>query len=123
MTRNRGLCVVTIDDEIMALRLAGDGGVESLVQKLVAGRRAQRRPQISRVLLAKAHVKRSGAGHAHAIAAFAKIMGKRGDEAQTAPGFRDVHITGGAACPVAGFAKSEALLEPLLDEVQRQKLI
>src|SRR5205807_6700454 len=96
---------------------------EGLVQKLVGGRRAQQRAQIGRILLAKAHVKRSGAGHPHAIAAFAKIMGEGGDEAQTAPGFRDVHITGGAACPIAGWAKSEALLEPRLDQVQWQKLI
>src|SRR6202023_2656338 len=114
MTRNRGLGMIAIDDEIMALGLAGDGGVESLVQKRVRLRCAQWRAQIGRILLAKAHVKRSGAGHAHAIAAFAKIMGEGGDEAQTAPGFRDIHITGGAACPVAGLAKSEALLEPRL---------
>src|ERR1700730_839734 len=116
VTPDRWLRVVAIDNEIMPLRLAGDGGVERLVQKLVRGRRAQRRAQIGRILLAKAQVKRSGASHAHAIAAFAKIMGERGDEAQTAPGFRDMHIAGGATGAITGLAQGEALLEPRLDQ-------
>ena len=81
----------------MALGLARDGGVEGFVQKLVGGRGAQWRAQIGRILLAKAHVKRSGASDAHAIAAFAKIVSERGDEAQPAPSFHDMHITRGSA--------------------------
>jgi hypothetical protein len=114
---NRGLRVIAIDDEIMALGLAGDGGVEGFMQEFVGGRRAQRRPQIGRVVLAKAHVKRSGAGHPHPIAAFAKIMGERRDEAETPAGFRDLHITGGSAGPVTGVEQGETLPEARLDKV------
>ena len=123
MTRNRGLRVNAVDDEIMPLGLAGDGGVERFMQKFVGRRCAQRRPQIGRVILAKAHVKRSGAGHTHAIAAFAKIMGERCDEAQTAAGFGDLNVTGGTAGPVAGLAQGELLVQLRFDKVQRQKLM
>ena len=47
----------------------------------------QRRPQIGRVVLAKAHKERAGAGHAHAIAAFAEIMGEGRNKPNPTTGF------------------------------------
>ena len=53
--------------------------------------------QIGAVLLAQAHVEHAGAGEAHAVAAFAEIMGEGRDQAQPAAGFRHVEIARRAA--------------------------
>ena len=58
--------------------------------QLVALRRAQRPAQVGRVLLAQAHVHGAGAGHPHAVAALAEIVGQRRDEAEPAAGLRDL---------------------------------
>lgn len=68
-------------DEIMALGLAPDRFINRVGDQRIVGRGPQRRPEISGVLLAEAHVKRAGAGDADTVAAFAEIMGERRDEA------------------------------------------
>jgi hypothetical protein len=82
---DRGLLGAPVDDEVMALGLAADGLVDGGGQQLVAFRRAQRRAQVGGVVLAEAHVERAGAGQAHAVAAFAEIVGHRRDEAERPP--------------------------------------
>ena len=90
MARHGRIAVCTVDDEIMALRLAGNSLVERGVQKFVARRLTQRHAQIGRIFLAEAHIKRAGAGDADAVAALAEIMSQGGDEAE--PSARLLHV-------------------------------
>src|SRR5215210_4454102 len=84
--------MAAVDDEVVALRLAQDGGIDRRIDEIVAFRGTQRRAQISSVFLAETHVKRAGTGEPHAIARLAKVMGKRRDEAEPSAGFRNVHV-------------------------------
>ena len=84
MTCDGGFRPPALDDEIMALGLARDRLRDRPSRRSSSRRRAQRGAQIGRVLLAKAHIKRSGARDPHAIAALAEIMRERRDEAQDA---------------------------------------
>src|SRR5947209_7927948 len=77
----RRALVASIDDEVMALGLAGDGLVDGCVQQLIAFRSAQRRAQIGGILLTEAHIERAGAGDADPVAGFAEVMRHRRDEA------------------------------------------
>ena len=51
-----GCLCAPVDDEVVALRLAGDRLVDRAAQQLVVSRGAQRRAQVGGVLLAEAHV-------------------------------------------------------------------
>ena len=81
VARDRGGAERPVDNEVMTFGLAGDGFADRRMQAFVALRGAQRRPQIGGVFVSKAHVERPRARHAHAIAAFAEIVGERRDEA------------------------------------------
>lgn len=89
--------VFTVNDEIMALRLGGDGRMDGLNHRVIAGAGPQHRPQINGVILAQAHIERAGTGQTHPITAFAEVMGQRGDKANSAACFRRLHITRRAA--------------------------
>src|SRR4051794_15859266 len=73
MARNRRAVVPPVDDEIVALGLAGDRVLDGRIEELVAFRAAQGRPEIGRILLAETHVEGAGAGEADAIAALTEI--------------------------------------------------
>jgi hypothetical protein len=73
---------------------AADRGLErGVIRRIVA----QGRAQVGHVFLSEAHVKLAGAGQAHAVAAFAEIMGERRDETDLLPGFFQTHIARRAA--------------------------
>src|SRR5215472_3573408 len=82
MAGDGGTLVPPVDDKVMALGLAGNRGVDGGKQRIIGFRGAQRFAQIGRVVLAKTHVQRAGAGHPHAVAGFAEIMGEGSDEAE-----------------------------------------
>src|SRR6478609_7608650 len=79
----------SVDDEVMALRLARDRLVHGTVEQGIVAGGAHGGAQIGGVLLAKAHVESAGAGQAHPVAAFAEIMGHRRDEAEQPAGLAD----------------------------------
>src|SRR5688572_33288415 len=112
-----------VDDEVVSLGLSRDRLVDRPLQELVAFRRAERGAQIRRVLLAEAHVKRAGAGDAHAVAALAEIMGERRDEAYPAARLRHLDIARRTAGPVAGLRHRKTLGEAGAYQRQRQVLI
>src|SRR5258708_6511109 len=85
MARHRWSIVAAIDDEIVALGLAGDRFVNGGLEQPVALGQAQRGAQIGGVLLTEAHIERAGAGDADAIAALAEIVRQRRDEADPTP--------------------------------------
>src|SRR3982750_699018 len=89
--------VAAVDDEIMTLGLAQDRLVDGAVEQLVAFGGAQRRPPGGGVPPAEAHVKRAGAGDAHAVAAFAEVVGHRRDETEPPAGFLQLDKTRGSA--------------------------
>ena len=60
--------VAPIDDKVVALRLARDGFVDRILERLVALRGAQRLAEVGRVGLTEAHVESAGAGDPHAVA-------------------------------------------------------
>ncbi len=76
MAARRGVAPGALDQEIVAPGLARDRRVDRVLERRVALRAAQRRAQIGGVVLAQAHVKRAGAGDAHAVAALAEIVGE-----------------------------------------------
>src|SRR5262245_12649280 len=80
------------DDEVMALRLPGDGRVDRGVEEGVVATCAKRRPEIGCVLLAETHIESAGAGDAHAIARFAEIMRQWRDEAEPPSGLAHLEI-------------------------------
>src|SRR6516164_8024239 len=87
-----GTVVATIDDEVMAARLAVDRFANRRLEHLISFGLTQGGAQIRGILLAEAHIQRAGAGHPDAVAAFAEIMGQRGDEAEPPTGLahRDI---------------------------------
>src|SRR5215207_9528748 len=74
---DRGAVAAAVDDEVMPLRLAGDGVRDGLFETFIALREAHGRSQVGRVLLAEAHVELARAGEAHAVAALAVVMRQR----------------------------------------------
>src|SRR5258708_5814838 len=74
----RRALVASIDDEVMALGLAGDGFVDGSVERFVAFRGAERRAQIRGILPTAAHLKRGGARDANPAAGSANILLHRG---------------------------------------------
>ena len=106
----------------MALGFEVHGGIKHLIKRAwVAG--AQGRAQINVIFLTKAHVKRAGAGHAHAVATFAEIMGQRRDKAEPSAGFSHGGIAGRAGCDVFGRDQGVFLFEPFTHRGQRQVLV
>src|SRR5262245_49246576 len=97
------------DDEVMSLRLPGDGGIDRGVEEGVVGTCAKRRSEIGRVLLAETHIESSGAGNAHAIARFAEIMRQRRDEAEPPSSLAHLDIAGRTAGAVGVVVEREAL--------------
>ena len=67
--------MASIDDEVMTLWLATNGFVNRLSQQCVIVAGPQGGTKIGGILLAEAHEQRAGAGQAHPIAGFAKIVG------------------------------------------------
>src|SRR3954453_9505060 len=82
VARYRRTAMAAVDDEVMALRLAQNCGIDCRIEQIVALGGTQRRAQISGVFLPKTHIQRTGAGQTHAIARLAEIMRQRGDEAE-----------------------------------------
>src|SRR5689334_20606557 len=74
--------VATIDDKVVAFRLAADGLVDRGKEEIVGFGSAQRLAQIGRVFLAETHIERAGAGHPHAIAGLAEIVRERRNESE-----------------------------------------
>src|SRR6185369_5896160 len=99
---DRWPAVAAVDDEVVALGLARDRGADGVHENRVIAARAQRRAQVGGVFLAEAHVERAGAGHAHAVAALAEIMGERRDEAEPPPGLLDREVARRAAGAIVG---------------------
>ena len=120
---DRRAVVAAVDDEIVALRLAGDRLADRRLDRLVAFGLAQRRAQIGRVLLAEAHIQRAGAGQPHPVAAFAEIMGQRRDEAEPPSGLAHRHIARRPAGAVIGLVERPAPLQPGAHQRQRQVLV
>ena len=114
--------MATIDDEVVALGLAGDRLGDRLVEQFVALRGAQRRAQVGGIFLAEAHVERARAGDAHAIAGFAEIVGHRGDEAEPAAGFLDADIARRSAGALVELVEGEPFGKPRPDHRERQIL-
>src|SRR3974390_114921 len=89
---HRRALVAAIDDKVMALRLARDRLVEGRMQERVALGGSQWRAEIGRVFLPEAHIERTGAGDAHAVAGFAEIVGQRRDETEPTAGFLHANV-------------------------------
>ena len=123
MTAQRGAGVAAVDDEVVALGLAGDRSTMACREQFVASEARKRRAQIGGVLLAEAHVERAGAGEPHAVAAFAEIMGHRRDEAEPAAGLLHAHIAGRAAGAVVEVLERVARRQPRPHQRQRQILV
>ena len=109
MTADGGTRPAALDDEVVALGLTTDGFVDGIREKRIAFRGAQWRPQIGGIFLAETHEQRSGAGHPHAIAAFAEIMREGGDEAESAARLAHFHIPRRTAGLVGDVRHGEAL--------------
>src|SRR5262245_45300208 len=92
MPRDRRPLVAAVDDEVVALGLAGNRFVDGSVEQAIGFRRAQRRAQIGRILLAEAHVERAGTGDTHAVTGLAEIVGHWRDESERAAGFGDADV-------------------------------
>src|SRR5690606_507538 len=97
MARNSWPACRAVDDEIMALGLASDCLVNRSREQHVALRRTQWGTQNGSIVLAEAHEERSGAGDAHAVAAFAEIVGEGRNKAKSPAGLLHLHIAGGPA--------------------------
>src|SRR5258708_4184840 len=67
--------MTAINEEIVPLRFARHGFAYGIDHWRVTLTGAERGPKIGRILLTKAHIKRAGAGQAHAIARLTEIVG------------------------------------------------
>src|SRR6202048_3048470 len=108
----RGPVMTTVNDEVVAARLAVDRFANRGLERLVPFGLAQRGAQIRRILLAETHIERPGAGHADAVAALAEIMGQRSDKAEPAAGLAHRYIARRTAGAVIGFVKRPTPLQP-----------
>src|SRR5580658_755887 len=84
--RHRCSAVAAIDNEVMTLGLARNGGGDCRRHGSIALRRPERRAQIGGIGLAEAHEERAGTGQPHAVAALAEIMSERRDHAEAPAG-------------------------------------
>ena len=89
----------------MAARMAASSAASS------PGGRAHHRAEVGVVVLAEAHVELAGAGQAHAVAAFAEVVGQGRDEADAAAGLGDAGVAGGAAGALGGVGQGPAGVE------------
>src|ERR1700720_4671399 len=105
MTGDGRPVVASVDDEIVALRLAVDRLADRRLERLVPFGLPQGRAQIGRILLAEAHVQSAGAGHPNAVAALAKIMGQGCDEAEAPTGLAHGHVARGTTGAVIGLVE------------------
>src|SRR5262249_43256460 len=87
---HRRAVVATIDDEIVALRLAADRLVNRLFQFGVGRARPQNAPQVGIIVLPEAHIQCPGAGQPDTVTALAEIVCHWRDEA--APAARPPHV-------------------------------
>ena len=69
-----------VDYKVMSFGFAANSFADRRKKECVLVARSQRVAQVGRVVLAKAHVKSAGAGQAHAITAFTKIVAERSDQ-------------------------------------------
>src|SRR5574340_1726569 len=92
--------MATVDDKVVTFRLAAARLPDRILKLGLRCARPKHRAQIRGVLLAETHEQRARASEPHAIAAFAEIMGHRGDEPDPLTRFRDLHIPRRAAGPV-----------------------
>ncbi len=81
--------MLTVDNEIMPFRLAGDGLVYGLAPDARRSRFRAAPAQVGIVVLAEAHIKHPGACEADAVAAFAEIIRHRCDETSQSARFAD----------------------------------
>src|SRR3546814_18933117 len=102
-----GRVAPAVDDEVVALRLARDGGVDGGLERRVVLAGAQRRAEVGRVLLAEAHVERAGAGQPHPVAGLAEVMRERRDEADAPAGLGAVHVARRAARRVRALGQGD----------------
>ncbi len=115
--------MAAIDDEIVALGLAGDRFVNGGLEQPVALGQAQRGAQIGGVLLTEAHIERASAGDADAIAALAEIVRQRRDEADPTPGLADRVVARRPTGAVVALLERPALLQLGADQRERQILL
>src|SRR3954471_9673112 len=118
-----GAVDAAVGDEVVALRLSANRFRDGLLELLVAFREAQRRAQIGRVLLAKAHVELARAGEAHAVAALAEVMGHRRDEAELPARLLDPDVAGRPAAALRQILEREPALQPRPHYGEGQELI
>src|SRR5690625_3129312 len=107
----------------MTLGLARDRLADRLFERLIIFGCTHHLAQIRIIILAEAHIKLPRAGQAHAIAALAKIMGERRDEADPLPGFLDTDIARRAARALLRVGQGPALLQPRTHILQRPELV
>src|SRR4029077_5788525 len=123
VTGDGGAVVATIDDEVMAAGLAVDRFANRRLERLISFRLTQRRAQIRRILLAEAHIQRAGASHPDAVAAFAEIMGQRGDKAEPPAGFAHGDIARRSTGAIVTVVERPPPLQPGTNQRQRQILV
>lgn len=112
-----------VDDEIVALRLAGYRLADGRVEQFVVVARAQRRAQVGGVLLPQAHIERAGAGQPDPVAGFAEIVGERRDEAEAPAGLPHRPVARRAAGGVIALVQRPAFLQLRAHHRQREELV
>ena len=115
--------MVAIDHEIMPFGLSCNRFIDSGIQKIIAFRRAEWTTEVGVVVLAKAHIQRTGASDPDSIAGFAKIVRERGNETQPSAGFLHTHITRRSTRNIVGLFKCISLGEARPYHGHRQILI
>src|SRR5271167_1277917 len=118
-----GPVVATVDDEVMAARLAVDRFANRRLERRISFGVAQRRAQVRGILLAEAHIQRACAGHPDSVAALAEIMGQRGDETEPPTGLAHRDIARRSACAIVALVERPPPLQPGAYQRQRQILI
>src|SRR6476620_4135239 len=107
----------------MPLGLARDGRVDGFTQEMIGLASPKRSPEVGGVFLAEAHIKGAGAGHPHAIAGLAEIVGHRRDKAELAAGLADRDVAGGSTRAIGTILEREALSELRPHQAERQILL
>src|SRR5690606_130021 len=94
MPRHRRARRATVDDEIVPARLVEDRRFDRLLEEAVVRARSHRIAEVDRIILPQTRIERSLACHPDPVAAFAKIVGHRRDEAQPAAGLAYTDVAG-----------------------------
>src|SRR5215468_5447593 len=121
--RQRRALVAAVNDEVVALGLAGDRLIDGSVKQLIPLRGAQCSAEVGGILLAEAHEQRAGASDAHAIAGFTEIVRQRRNEAEPPAGLGNPHITSRSPGPVIDVVEGETLGKPRPHHGERQILV